>query len=153
ARAGHGPALIELVAMRMCGHAHHDDMLYLGKDPQPSWDYPALTPQGYANADQYEFWRARDPIATYAKTLETRGVLEPGDLPRLQAEAEALVDTEAQAVIAAPWPDAATVTDRVVANDPTPRSRVEPLDRDPRAPAAPALPPVESAPPFDKKGT
>ena len=30
ARAGGGPALIELVAMRMCGHAHHDDMLYLG---------------------------------------------------------------------------------------------------------------------------
>ena len=33
ARAGRGPALIELVAMRMCGHAHHDDMLYLGKIP------------------------------------------------------------------------------------------------------------------------
>src|SRR5581483_3521901 len=32
ARAGEGPTLIELVAMRMCGHAHHDDMLYLGKD-------------------------------------------------------------------------------------------------------------------------
>src|SRR4029077_5477720 len=31
ARSGDGPALIELVAMRMCGHAHHDDMLYLGK--------------------------------------------------------------------------------------------------------------------------
>ncbi|MEO7274062.1 MAG: thiamine pyrophosphate-dependent enzyme, partial [Vicinamibacterales bacterium] len=30
ARAGQGPALIELVSMRMCGHAHHDDMLYLG---------------------------------------------------------------------------------------------------------------------------
>jgi TPP-dependent pyruvate/acetoin dehydrogenase alpha subunit len=30
ARAGAGPTLIELVAMRMCGHAHHDDMLYLG---------------------------------------------------------------------------------------------------------------------------
>ena len=26
-----GPSLIELVSMRMCGHAHHDDMLYLGK--------------------------------------------------------------------------------------------------------------------------
>src|SRR5262249_16150199 len=37
AREGRGPALVELVAMRMCGHAHHDDMLYLGKDPQPSW--------------------------------------------------------------------------------------------------------------------
>ena len=34
ARAGLGPALLELVAMRMCGHAHHDDMLYLGRDPQ-----------------------------------------------------------------------------------------------------------------------
>ena len=33
ARSGAGPALIELVSMRMCGHAHHDDMLYLGKEP------------------------------------------------------------------------------------------------------------------------
>ena len=49
--------------MRMCGHAHHDDMLYLGKDPQPSWDYPPLTEQGYANRELYEFWAARDPIA------------------------------------------------------------------------------------------
>ena len=42
ARAGEGPALIEVVAMRMCGHAHHDDMLYLGKEPPPGWDYPKL---------------------------------------------------------------------------------------------------------------
>ena len=28
-----GPTLIELVTMRMSGHAHHDDMLYLGKEP------------------------------------------------------------------------------------------------------------------------
>ena len=40
ARAGDGPALIELVCMRMCGHAHHDDMLYLGKDPALGWRYP-----------------------------------------------------------------------------------------------------------------
>ena len=33
ARAGQGPTLIELISMRMCGHAHHDDMLYLGKEP------------------------------------------------------------------------------------------------------------------------
>ena len=42
ARAGGGPTLIEVVAMRMCGHAHHDDMLYHGKDVPPSWDYPPL---------------------------------------------------------------------------------------------------------------
>src|SRR5262245_34850742 len=45
ARAGKGPTLIETVSMRMCGHAHHDDMLYLGKDTHPSWDYAALTDQ------------------------------------------------------------------------------------------------------------
>src|SRR4029450_8481703 len=42
AREGRGPALIELVCMRMCGHAHHDDMLYLGQDPQPSWEDPPM---------------------------------------------------------------------------------------------------------------
>ena len=62
--------------MRMCGHAHHDDMLYLGKDPQPSWDYPPLTPQGYADPTLYEFWRARDPIPAYAKRLESRGLIK-----------------------------------------------------------------------------
>src|SRR5205085_7305456 len=65
ARAGEGPALIEVVAMRMCGHAHHDDMLYLGKDPQASWDYPQPTEQGYANAELYAYWSGRDPIRGY----------------------------------------------------------------------------------------
>src|SRR2546428_311194 len=55
ARAGQGPALIELVAMRMCGHAHHDDMLYLGRDPQPSWEYPSLTEQGYADRHLFAY--------------------------------------------------------------------------------------------------
>src|SRR5256886_3610042 len=62
ARTGLGPTLIEIVAMRMCGHAHHDDMLYLGRDPQPSWDYPPLSDQGYADRELYEYWSARDPI-------------------------------------------------------------------------------------------
>src|SRR5688500_1127071 len=69
AGGGKGPALIELVAMRMCGHAHHDDMLYLGKEPQAATgagDYPPLTDQGYANAELYAYWGARDPIKTYA---------------------------------------------------------------------------------------
>ena len=52
ARAGLGPTLIELVAMRMCGHAHHDDMLYLGKDPQSSWTYPPLSESGPRGTSQ-----------------------------------------------------------------------------------------------------
>jgi TPP-dependent pyruvate/acetoin dehydrogenase alpha subunit len=129
ARAGEGPALIEVVAMRMCGHAHHDDMLYLGKDPQPSWDYAPLTAQGYADAKLYEYWKARDPIATYASKLESLGLLSAGEFALMKDRAEAMVESEARAVIDAPWPDASTVTQGVVANDSTPRGRVEILRR------------------------
>jgi TPP-dependent pyruvate/acetoin dehydrogenase alpha subunit len=66
-------ALIELVCMRMCGHAHHDDMLYLGKEPAISWDYPALHGSGYADRELWDFWRRRDPIAAYAAKLEAGG--------------------------------------------------------------------------------
>lgn len=153
ARAGEGATLIEVVAMRMCGHAHHDDMLYLGKEPSTSWDYPPLTAQGYADPKLYEFWRARDPIPAYAARLEAMGLLKPGELQLLKDRAEAMVDAEARAIIEAPWPDPARVTEGVIANDPVARGRVEILDRNDRAtPAdAPALP-VEAAPPFDKKG-
>ena len=81
---GHGPALIELVAMRMCGHAHHDDMLYLGKEPQPSWTYPPLHESGYADRELYDFWCGRDPIATYAAKLEGEGVIGEGDLEKFE---------------------------------------------------------------------
>src|SRR5260221_303102 len=105
ARGGLGPTLIELVAMRMCGHAHHDDMLYLGKDPQTSWTYPPLLEGGYADRELYEFWSRRDPIATYAMRLEREGVIGSADLERFKREAEELVEREARSVIEAPWPD------------------------------------------------
>jgi 2-oxoisovalerate dehydrogenase E1 component len=153
ARAGEGPALIEVVAMRMCGHAHHDDMLYLGKDPQPSWDYAPLSAQGYADAKLYEYWKARDPIATYASKLESLGLLSAGEFALMKDRAEAMVESEARAVIDAPWPDASTVTQGVVADDPTPRGRVEILRRNAaEVPASPAPLSIEDAPPFDKKG-
>ena len=78
ARAGEGPTLIEVVAMRMCGHAHHDDMLYLGKDQPPSWEYHQLHDTGYANRELYEFWAKRDPIPMYARRLEDEGVINAG---------------------------------------------------------------------------
>jgi 2-oxoisovalerate dehydrogenase E1 component len=153
ARRGGGPALIEVVSMRMCGHAHHDDMLYLGKDPQPSWDYPPVTPQGYVSSELYEAWRLRDPIPAYARKLEAEGILTPGDLDRFKRDAEAMVETEARAVIEAPWPDAATVTAHVFADDPVDRRRVEVLDRETSRPAATPALGVEDAPAFDPKGT
>src|SRR5206468_3572385 len=112
ARAGRGPALIELVAMRMCGHAHHDDMLYLGKDPQPSWSYPQLTEAGYANRELYEYWAARDPIATYAEKLG----ISNDELDEWKRETEQLVEEESRKVIEAPWPDRKLAREGVYAN-------------------------------------
>ena len=58
--------------MRMCGHAHHDDMLFLGREPKPSWDYPDLGDGGYVDREAYAFWAARDPLKRYARRLERR---------------------------------------------------------------------------------
>jgi 2-oxoisovalerate dehydrogenase E1 component len=153
ARAGLGPTLIELVSMRLCGHAHHDDMLYLGKDPQTSWTYPPLLEGGYANRELYDFWSRRDPIATYAVRLERDGVIGSDDLERFKREAEELVEREARAVIDAPWPDGADAGVGVLAGEPR-RVHVEVLDETWRHRASEniGLPPLEDAPPFDAKG-
>jgi len=130
AREGRGPTLIELVAMRMCGHAHHDDMLYLGKDPQPSWSYPQLTEAGYANRELYEYWCAKDPITTYAAKL---GVGDE-ELAQWKREVEQIVEEEARKVIEAPWPDRKLAREGVYA-----------------AQIGVSVP-QEDAPPFDPKG-
>ena len=151
ARGGLGPTLIELVAMRMCGHAHHDDMLYLGKDPQPSWTYPPLADGGYADRAKYDYWCRKDPIATYAAKLEAEGVAGEGDVERWKREAEELVEEQARAVIDAPWPDAALAGVGVLADEAR-RVRVEVLDEEHRRRSHADGPDVEDAPPFDAKG-
>jgi 2-oxoisovalerate dehydrogenase E1 component len=150
ARAGKGPALIELVCMRICGHAHHDDMLYLGKDAPGGWEYPPLSEQGYANRELYEYWSARDPIKLYAERLEREGLHEPGSLEAMKREAEALVEEQARRVIDAPWPRADEAGCGVFAAEPA-RRRVEVLEA--RSTTAPKLPAVETGPAFDRKGT
>ena len=151
ARRGKGPALLELVAMRMCGHAHHDDMLYLGKDPQPSWNCPPLTEQGYADAEAYRWWSERDPIATYAARLEREGIVKPGEVEAWKGEAEELVEEEARKVIDAPWPDPSIAGEGVFAGEPR-RARIEVLASERRGAERAPLPEVEPAPPFDAKG-
>ncbi|MBP7777799.1 MAG: hypothetical protein KA371_11760 [Acidobacteria bacterium] len=154
ARSGAGPALIELVAMRMCGHAHHDDMLYLGKETPPSWEYPALHETGYANREHYEFWSARDPIARYAARLEADKIINSGELGRLRTWADALVEAQAQRVIAEAWPEPHEAGVGVF-KDEAPRTRVEVLEPAQRASAAHpvALPAVEVWLPFDTQGS
>ena len=151
ARGGRGPTLVELVAMRMCGHAHHDDMLYLGRDPQPSWKYPPLSEQGYADRELFEYLSSRDPIPTYAQRLAAEGVIAEGDLASFQREAEATVEAEARRVIAAPWPDPGLAGVGVLAAE-GPRRHVEVLaERRATGPAA-GLPALDPGPPVDPRG-
>ena len=152
ARGGQGPTLIELVSMRMCGHAHHDDMLYLGRDPHPSWDYPAPTEQGYVDRELYAYWAARDPIATYAARLEAESMVSAADVARFRSEAEAIVQAEAQAIVDAPWPERWTAGQGVFAGE-APRVHVEVLDPEVRLKADTTIDvPLDPGPPFDPKG-
>jgi 2-oxoisovalerate dehydrogenase E1 component len=153
ARDGRGPTLIELVAMRMCGHAHHDDMLYLGRDCHPAWDYPDGTDQGYVDRALYAYWSQRDPIRTYGERLQQQGVITAGDLERFKDEATAIVEREARAVVAQPWPAPDTAGIGVLAGE-APRVPVEVLDPEIRLRGQCAASPlsVEPAPPFDPHG-
>jgi 2-oxoisovalerate dehydrogenase E1 component len=154
ARSGQGPTLIELVSMRMCGHAHHDDMLYLGKDPVLSWEYPIPSEGGYVERDRWAFWASRDSIVTYARALQADGTIDAGDLDRFKRDAEALVENQARLVVEAPWPDPAAAGVNVLANE-SPRTRVEVLDPAwrTRQDFDPTLPDVDAGPPFARNGS
>ncbi|HXW06043.1 MAG TPA: thiamine pyrophosphate-dependent enzyme [Vicinamibacterales bacterium] len=154
ARQGLGPTLVELISMRMCGHAHHDDMLYLGKDPPLSWDYPPVPDQGYADKELYAFWARRDPIPSYAARLREEGLIGGEHLERLKQEAVALVEEEARAVVAAPWPEA-EIAGRGVFAEPSVRRRVEVLEPQVRSAVdfSPALPRLDAGPGVDRKGS
>ena len=151
ARAGQGPTLIELVCLRICGHAHHDDMLYLGKEQPPGWEYPELHPNGYANAAAFAYWSQRDPLVRYAERLEAEGAIAAGDFEAWKNEAEEMVAAEAQAVIEAPWPEGATAGDHVFSNLPG-EVRREVLAERPTRDLPAGLPPLAPSAPFDPRG-
>ena len=140
--------------MRMCGHAHHDDMLYLGKDPQPSWTYPPLAESGYADRERYEFWCRKDPIATYAAKLEAEGDhrrRRSRDVPARGGGSSSKRKRAPSSTRRGPMRELAGIG--VVADEPR-RVHIEVLDEEWRHRASEniALPPVEDAPPFDAKG-
>jgi 2-oxoisovalerate dehydrogenase E1 component beta subunit len=137
--------------MRMCGHAHHDDMLYLGRDPHPSWEYSPLGEGGYADRALYDYWSARDPIRTYAARLRDEGLIDEHEVERLQKEVEKIVEEQARAIVDAPWPDPCSAGVGVFAGE-APRTHVEPLAPEIRLRPDPALPPLDPGPPFDPKG-
>ncbi|MBI2900074.1 MAG: dehydrogenase [Planctomycetes bacterium] len=93
ARAGKGPALLELVTYRRGGHAHHDDPRFHGMPHR----------KGYESDEERERWAAADPIETYGARLRAEGVL--ADPVAVRAWAQGRVDEATERMRQAPWPE------------------------------------------------
>ncbi len=94
ARAGKGPALIELMTYRRAGHAHHDDDRFHG----------AAGLKGYEVEEERALWEAADPIALYEERLRGEGLLDDAAIARVRQEARRRVDEAERAALEAPWP-------------------------------------------------
>ncbi len=104
ARTKKGPILIELISMRMCGHAHHDDMLYLGHEPELTFELPVLRAGGYVDAEQYRRWAKRDPLKTYAAQLIQEGVCSADVVEQLKSNALEKCEVAIASLQKRPWP-------------------------------------------------
>ena len=154
--SGLGPALIELVSMRMCGHAHHDDMLYLGKEPPSSWDYPTLSRRRVRGSPMlYAFWASKRSD----RVIRTRLEAQQNHHARPSSKASERKRSNSSRpkrgrVIDAPWPERADAGARVFAGD----SRGCASSRSNRQSRLavdlnPPLPPEDPGLPFDARGT
>ena len=97
-RRGEGPTLIECRALRMRGHAQHDDMRYVPKD-------------------LIEAWSAHDPLERFEAFLGSGGHASRDDLERVARTIEADLDIAAQQALESPMP-APEETLRVVYREP-----------------------------------
>lgn len=104
-RNGDGPVLVELICMRFAGHAHHDDMLYFGIEPDQFIEYPAIAEKGYIDKENYELWSKKDPIALYKNKLTSEGILDDVLNSQLIEEISTEIETAANKVIDAAWPE------------------------------------------------
>lgn len=95
--AGEGPTLIELVTLRMEGHAVHDDAFYVPKE-------------------DFETWAKKDPIESFrAFLLEHAGVSEDED-EEVRAGVKRLLSNELDKAEASPQPDPKTALEGVWAS-------------------------------------
>ena len=84
ARSGAGPSLLVLRTYRMKGHSSSDD------------------PSRYRDDAEVAAWRARDPLARFARFLERRGVFAAGEAQAEEERLTAEIDAEIHRQEAAP---------------------------------------------------
>jgi TPP-dependent pyruvate/acetoin dehydrogenase alpha subunit len=96
ARDGGGPSLLELVTLRMEGHAVHDDASYVPR---------AL----------FEEFQAKDPVDRFRAWLQVNHELGEDEERRISDEVRATIDDAVERAEASPAPDPASVMDGVYA--------------------------------------
>jgi TPP-dependent pyruvate/acetoin dehydrogenase alpha subunit len=96
AREGGGPTLLELVTLRMEGHAVHDDA-------------------GYVPRELLAEFAARDPLERFRGWLEEVEQVGEAELQALEAEVTAWIDAGVAEAEASPMPDPATLLSGVYA--------------------------------------
>lgn len=104
AREGKGATLLELVSMRMCGHAHHDDMLYLGHDSPSSLDYPKAESSGYVDVERYDLWAKKDPILNYSRSLISSKICTKEEVESFKIAAKQTCDQALENLKSRNWP-------------------------------------------------
>jgi pyruvate dehydrogenase E1 component alpha subunit len=80
------PLLVEAITYRFRGHSMAD-------------------PEQYRTKEEVARWRERDPIPSFASSLEREGILQPGERERLEERATAQVDEAVEFAERSPFPD------------------------------------------------
>ncbi len=83
-RSGNGPYFLEFRTYRFRGHSMADPELYRQKA-------------------EVEEWKQRDPIAAFETRLRAAGVLDDGDMARVEHAVASFVDAAVAAAEAGPW--------------------------------------------------
>jgi TPP-dependent pyruvate/acetoin dehydrogenase alpha subunit len=96
ARAGEGPTLLELITLRMEGHAVHDDAAYVPR---------AL----------YEEFAARDPVERFRAWLQVNHDLTDAEQQDIAAEVQATIERAVAEAEASPAPDPSELVEGVYA--------------------------------------
>src|SRR5262245_30561122 len=97
ARAGGGPTLLELVTLRMEGHAVHDDAFYVPRE-------------------KLEEWARKDPIERYRRWLKEHDVLTEAADDEIGVEVKKLLNDAVKRAEESPLPGADTLTEGVYAD-------------------------------------
>jgi len=98
ARAGDGPYLLEAMTYRYGGQFEGDKQTY--KPP-----------------DEVAYWRERDPLACYRRTIVKQSWATIEELDRIDDEVRVEVEAAFQHAVNAPWPEVETVLTDVYASN------------------------------------